>query len=226
MRRRGFTIIELTGVIALIGVLAAILLPALARARESARRASCVHNLGMLGLALRMYAEEHDRVYPWSGGGDDASCLLRLRTHYLPEVGQWVCPSDATANAEGFLDQDGVFSAALIGTRVDRPGSLRCSYDYLGAYTTTPLQLPHPSRPDPVGIPLMWDFGSGPNKDNSERYAGFDIGYANHVPGGGNVLWTDGSVTFELASDWATPNLPVWPDGLKLDPKVNLPPGR
>ncbi len=64
MRKKGFTLIELLVVIAIIAILAAILLPALARAREAARRASCASNLKQWGIIVKMYAGENKGLFP------------------------------------------------------------------------------------------------------------------------------------------------------------------
>jgi len=62
--RKGFTLIELLVTIAIIALLAALLLPALARAKESGRRASCINNLRQLHIALALYADQNDGLYP------------------------------------------------------------------------------------------------------------------------------------------------------------------
>jgi len=74
--RRAFTLIELLVVIAIIAILASILFPVFARARENARRASCLSNLKQIGLGMMQYTQDYDEKYPpsWWCQGTTASC--------------------------------------------------------------------------------------------------------------------------------------------------------
>lgn len=74
-RRAAFTLIELLVVIAIIAILAAILFPVFAQAREKARTISCLSNTKQIGLATMMYVQDYDETFysqPWPGGCPDS----------------------------------------------------------------------------------------------------------------------------------------------------------
>ncbi len=107
MKRRlgkptGFTLIELLVVIAIIAILAAILFPVFARARENARKSTCQSNLKQLGLGWHMYAQDYDEwTVRVSGGSDQRPLWTDALQPYVKNTGVLICPSDSTRVMSG-----------------------------------------------------------------------------------------------------------------------------
>ena len=91
LRKRGFTLIELLVVIAIIAILAAILFPVFARARENARRTSCLSNLRQMGMGFTQYAQDYDEQYPFSKGDSPWPAAIQP---YVKSSQLFRCPSD------------------------------------------------------------------------------------------------------------------------------------
>jgi len=110
-RKSGFTLIELLVVIAIIAILAAILFPVFAQAREKARATGCLSNAKQLGLGIAMYVQDHDEMVPRCQYNVDGMASLANRTwiqDVQPYVNNWPiarCPSE-------YMDPFGIWNGA------------------------------------------------------------------------------------------------------------------
>jgi prepilin-type N-terminal cleavage/methylation domain-containing protein/prepilin-type processing-associated H-X9-DG protein len=93
---RGFTLIELLVVIAIIAILAAILFPVFARARENARRSSCMSNLKQIGIGIMQYTQDYDEVLPWYQTTTPTRGWADSVQPYIKSTQVFQCPSDVT----------------------------------------------------------------------------------------------------------------------------------
>ena len=133
----GFTLVELLVVIAVIAVLAAILFPAFATARSSARRTACISNMRQMGLALGMYRQDYEELPPH---------LSVLFPAYVSDARLLVCPNDPKrAQFEG--------NVRLEGTLYLPSG---VSYDYVPQWTVA-QQLGWWKPEGPPFGPGKWD---------------------------------------------------------------------
>ena len=208
----------LVGLLAFIGAMVAILIPAFNQGWESASRASCQNNLKQIGLICKMYANESkDGYYPAHASSPGVFVMTpTIYPDYLSDTQVFVCPSDSYM-WEGEYEGEGENEGETEGESV----YLGYSYTYIAHGITNEEEglayLEALTRAIEADQPLNTDLTSPDGqifKHNSESSlndvhlatetvicfddASFNDGeeYFSHIPGGGNVLYADGHVAF------------------------------
>ncbi len=229
-RARGFTLVELLVVIAIVAVLAALLLPVLARARERARIVTCTSNEHQLAIAVLIYAQDHDETFPtgdWQGtlgGGEVLRCptTASLQSYGLTmqldgaALGQVRDPVKTVMVAESSSAWLGCYHPVL------RPHQDSCLWTFVDGHTLRYLARrvsPHEARlaggvgalqgwDTPTALPNAWLSTNGRDvcvrepADATPRLPGEPICAAGVVQGGTPV---DGYL-FQLCDDNVAPD--------------------
>ncbi|MBI5831614.1 MAG: DUF1559 domain-containing protein [Armatimonadetes bacterium] len=218
MRRRAFTLIELLVVIAIIAILAAILFPVFAKAREKARTSSCQSNLKQIGIALKQYEQDYDEMSTnTSIAGDVADPALpnaqfvtwdEAIQPYLKSTQIFLCPSDVRRAGNGGRQARSYASnPVVLGNGADAPTwwGLAPAYGISIASIISPATL--------IQVTERWDNDAnrviGNANFHATRYAAGDTARLTAVkhPDAAiaNFLFCDGHVKIMRGEQTLTP---------------------
>jgi prepilin-type N-terminal cleavage/methylation domain-containing protein len=196
---RGFTLVELLVVITIIGILAAMVFPAMTSAMRRTARMTCGQNLKQVQIALEAYFNDNENTYPYTGTtGDNAN------KHFGLLFPRW-CTSEAIficrgAQARGYKADNKIDQNPTGMTRTEALKAGENCYAYafgLGA-------------PNTADSPLACDQLASTGV-NSQKWATAGLG-SNHGTEGANVVYRDGHVDFKQATSdgmWNTKRYPA-----------------
>jgi len=186
MRKKAFTLIELLVVIAIISILASILFPVFSRARENARRTSCMSNLKQIGLGVMQYVQDYDETYPASTryiSGTSGSTLYWYQDilPYVKSYELFRCPSSNS----GYGGADSSYDWGVSDYGYVKAGNyganrvvMRISSDGNAAYVKMPSVV------SPATIYMIMDFGE---MRISPVRAVTPAGASEYLPGAGSL---------------------------------------
>ncbi|RYZ84360.1 MAG: DUF1559 domain-containing protein [Proteobacteria bacterium] len=226
-QRPAFTLIELLVVIAIIAILAAILFPVFARARENARRASCMSNLKQIGLGVMQYTQDYDEIYPakrWSGSGseqlNETMSWRRMTYPYVKSSQIYTCPSN-TYGAEPANDSyPGYAILAASDPRFTRSYSINGQSGYIGgtpiaeeynlpnyrpsslSSVTEPAQTVYVSEYSWRDAAVNWEDGNALNPNARGLYFSGHLNTCNFLFADGHVKAMKPSATGSPVNMW------------------------
>lgn len=210
VKARAFTLIELLIVIAIIAILAAILFPVFASAREKARQSSCASNEKQIGLAYLQYAQDNDEMVCYSRGWSG------YMYPYVQSKQVFLCPDDVAKNGynptisymiNNFVSWDTVYGHTSKWTA---PALTVLVGECQGVYTTDVFKLPNTDSPNLLGDVFAPNptFGCGamgvPVGVTFNSY--YQCTQTGRHNGGSNVLLLDGHVKWLLPYQIANGN--------------------
>ncbi len=219
MRKAGFTLIELLVVIAIIAILAAILFPVFARAREKARQASCQSNAKQIGLGFAMYAQDYDERMPiatwaaqgWGTGvcGATYGSWHRVIDPYVKNSQLFFCPSSAALTGCQHYGMNPTINGVALA-QCTRPSSTMMVGESAGWNKPVPGV---DGDPESWGTPAgggHWACG-GPGTNPFNNACGGGCVRRLYVPhnGGANITYVDGHVKWSKGSSIIQDN--PWP---------------
>ncbi len=179
--KKGFTLIELLVVIAIIAILAAILFPVFARARENARRSSCLSNTKQIGIGILQYTQDYDEKFPMVETTELAETVGWwgvMVQPYIKSKQVFFCPSDSSVSASQELTFRNV------------------SYGYNYLFLSSPTGVAIASVESPSETLVLTDKDIPTSGGTTVRYA-ISYNYEPYYPtarhfNGTNVAYVDG----------------------------------
>lgn len=232
-KHSAFTLIELLVVIAIIAILAAILFPVFAQAREKARAISCLSNLKQMGLGLQMYTQDYDETiilntnyYDTTSGDNHGMWAMGVQA-YIKNTLIFSCPSGSNKDVRTiFTNQKGTPRVTAGSIRVPWQGALGANELIVkaggtDAWNTTPTSLAQLGRPADQPILSDASYIIWPDLDRVINPRSTPApwstvvpnrAWAGHSGSGSNICYADGHAKFRTQGSMTTdPNRATLP---------------